>query len=408
MLVIANYNSSIRYSQQMRTLINHCIYCIFLFLSLSTGAQSGTFYAQISGSFSGLDSGTVQILSEDADDTLCQSVILAGHFKIQHQFATAKQYLWRITPGNWHFKAFVEPGNSTLHIDTTGAKRNGKAVNDPNAWALIWQVEQSGTPMATDYSRYLQQTRQQWFREQLLKAMAQQDIAVNKKNYTRLIDSLQKEAQQTQLLWIEQFMTTKPDVPSASFIILQYIMQAIQPDWTVCNRWFHQLKVDETPTYYYQQLKEKLLAQHNQSAGTMMPDVRLRQANHQPFSFSSLQGQYVLLDFWASWCGPCRKEIPAWKKIYEKYRPQGLEIVGISGDRYDKDWRKALAKEKMPWIQLIDSFPSKNQSAMLSDYFGIRLIPHYILLDKTGKVLLSTDDPALIRQNITQLIEKKD
>lgn len=75
----------------------------------------------------------------------------------------------------------------------------------------------------------------------------------------------------------------------------------------------------------------------------------------------------VLIDFWASWCGPCRREIPNLKKIYEAYVDKGLEIISISIDKEDKAWQKALDEEQLPWPNLIDG-----KSCSESSFTGVR------------------------------------
>ncbi|HXO76541.1 MAG TPA: TlpA disulfide reductase family protein, partial [Puia sp.] len=70
---------------------------------------------------------------------------------------------------------------------------------------------------------------------------------------------------------------------------------------------------------------------------------------------SSLRGQYVLVDFWASWCMPCRAEIPHLKELYVQYHAAGLEIVSISIDAHPEAWKRAMGQEQMPWKQVLDT-----------------------------------------------------
>ena len=96
-----------------------------------------------------------------------------------------------------------------------------------------------------------------------------------------------------------------------------------------------------------------------------------------------MRGKYVLVDFWASWCGPCRKEIPNIKKVYAEFKDKGLEVVGVSIDNSDKAWKKALEEEKLDYLQLGDP---KNITSKLYNYNGIPFIilisPEGIILDK--------------------------
>lgn len=102
------------------------------------------------------------------------------------------------------------------------------------------------------------------------------------------------------------------------------------------------------------------------------------------FTLSGLRGKYVLLDFWASWCAPCRKENPSLVKLYEKYHDLGFEIVGISLDTDNEKWREAIEKDGLPWIHVSDLKGWQNN---VSSTLGINAIPSAILLDREGKII---------------------
>jgi len=108
-------------------------------------------------------------------------------------------------------------------------------------------------------------------------------------------------------------------------------------------------------------------------------------------SLETLKGKYVLLDFWGSWCGPCRASHPHLKALYDKYRDRGLEIVGIDEEkvadmtRRDELWRGAVAKDGLNWIQVLNN--GDGDSADVVKLYGVTAFPTKILLDKDGKIL---------------------
>ena len=96
------------------------------------------------------------------------------------------------------------------------------------------------------------------------------------------------------------------------------------------------------------------------------------------------RGQVVLVDFWATWCGPCRRALPHLKDVYKEYHEQGFEIIGISLDRTTADCEKFVKHEKLEWPQIAEG---GFWNARLAQKYGIRAIPHAVLLDADGIVL---------------------
>ena len=101
-------------------------------------------------------------------------------------------------------------------------------------------------------------------------------------------------------------------------------------------------------------------------------------------SIAALKGKYVLIDFWASWCGPCRRENPNIVKAYKNYKDNNFEILGVSLDDKRDKWIAAIHKDELKWYHVSDLKGWKNE---VSEMFGIRSIPQNLLIDPDGKII---------------------
>lgn len=134
-------------------------------------------------------------------------------------------------------------------------------------------------------------------------------------------------------------------------------------------------------SYYGREVKDEVYPPT--LVGDMAPTVTVKNVNgnEKILSFAHHGNHYLLLDFWASWCEPCRKEVPNLKQLYEKYHGKGLDIIGISADQNMEDWKEALDELKEPWCNYIDI---SRQS--ISEY-KVQYIPSIFIMDSKGQII---------------------
>ena len=119
--------------------------------------------------------------------------------------------------------------------------------------------------------------------------------------------------------------------------------------------------------------------------GDVAPDIVMNDPDGTQRSLSSLKGKVVLLDFWASWCGPCRRENPNVVRAYEKYRDQGFEVFSVSLDSDASRWKQAIEQDQLSWPNHVSDLQGWRNAAARE--YGISSIPHTMLIDRDGVVL---------------------
>lgn len=139
-------------------------------------------------------------------------------------------------------------------------------------------------------------------------------------------------------------------------------------------------------TVYSKMLKDKLKILKNLQIGQVAPDIIRKDTLGNDVALSSLRGKYVLLDFWASWCGPCRKENPWVKKAYHKYKDKGFDVYAVSFDYPGNRnrWVKAIKDDNLPWHHVSSLQGWKDPAAKTYNISGI---PAPFLLDPNGKII---------------------
>ncbi len=306
-----------------------------------------------------------------------------GNFEFQHaRIPQMDFYMLRITPSNFAMLVM----DSTQQITFSGdAKQLGKN----------YQAEgSSDTKHFISLNQILEKTKTSF---DSLKQEYQATMASIKMDSLKM-DSLNKLAQESYIKIINRFTPVlKRKIEEFPGTIANYIafnFVNIEENLSLYEKVGDSLTARCPSCSYTKQLKENISSYKQQlgiqqeqdktfSKGQPMPEIKLNNPDGQPLTLSSLKGKVVLVDFWASWCGPCRAENPNVVKMYKKYHPKGFDIFSVSLDEEKDKWVKAIEKDGLVWNHVSDLM---GWNSPLCKTFGITGIPFTILVDRQGNV----------------------
>ncbi|WP_276378964.1 TlpA disulfide reductase family protein [Flavobacterium sp. H4147] len=183
-----------------------------------------------------------------------------------------------------------------------------------------------------------------------------------------------------------EFIKKNPNSFIAPDLLYHILMQEDeQISYDTIKNLYNKLSPEVKKSYGGKQLAEKLIYSKNSRIGSLAPDFKGRDVNDNLLQLSSFRNnKCVLLDFWASWCGPCREDFPFLKEIYFKYKDKGLEIISVSRDEKLDLWRNTIKTEN---VEKWKHFSIKENKSAIEDIYAVTGIPVKILIDKDGNII---------------------
>ena len=191
------------------------------------------------------------------------------------------------------------------------------------------------------------------------------------------VDKIRKERRERQ----NRYITAHP----ASFFSANLVMErAVMGDYDEVKSVYDLLDPAVLQTGAGQSIAKRLSIIERSKIGAPVLDFSQNNTDGQPVHITDFKGKYVFVDFWASWCGPCRGENPNVLQAYNKYKDKNFTVIGVSLDDNGDKWKKAIKEDNMPWPQVSDLKGWKNE---VSTYYGIQGIPSSLLIDPQGKII---------------------
>ena len=164
---------------------------------------------------------------------------------------------------------------------------------------------------------------------------------------------------------------------------------------------FGQFDVKVQQSKWGKAIRESIELRQRIEPGRLAPEFTLAQRDSSLVSLADYRGKVVVLDFWASWCRPCRASFPWVREFYEEYREKGVEIIGVSIDENKASWEKALDEERLPWPQVIDEI-EKGRSRV-GGLYHVLAVPMFVVVDKEGKIVVRAH---MEKKELSAVVEK--
>lgn len=365
----------------------------------------------LNGIIRGVPAGKVKLTRTNLDDrtstTMDSADFTGGKFTLKGKLESPEMMNLVIEPGNWSFQVFMENTEITVKADTSGASYydwtaygNGKGANLANFTI-------SGSASHDNWMKFENDPRLKAFEPLFAKINKDYEEAARNSDEAYKIreqaDSLRGIFTALQKKWVDSFVTANPAQAAGAYMFHYYYMYNKDMPLQDMERLAAKIAGPAKSTVYFGIVSDAIKKRQALLPGSTAPDFTLKKPDSSSLSLSSLRGKYVLVDFWASWCVPCRNAIPHWKEVYKKYQPAGLEILSVTNDSRWSDWYKALEEEKMPWPQVADEFPTKNMPARVIGLYMASYLPTYILLDKEGKIILYNASEQQIEEKLKEI-----
>lgn len=210
-----------------------------------------------------------------------------------------------------------------------------------------------------------------------------------------LIDSLRRNFGNTDPVILKKILSLEEELKNTSMRFVEqhgssqaaaHLLSISCREWGRSNtvRLYQQLSAAAQQSEFGQKVKQFIALNKEVEVGSSYVDFTLPDQTGKPQQLSALKGRYTLLEFWASWCGPCRRENPNLVALYQQYHAQGFEIVGVSHDVSGAQWKKAITTDKLTWQHLSALKGSEYDVAL---QYGIFEIPTNFLIDPDGKII---------------------
>lgn len=313
--------------------------------------------------------GNTQVVSFYEGDRKLDSVYLADGNRFKFERKATQSRLLSISVGNNKYPVILTPGEPLKFVAD---------LHNPEEYAVEGSALTEALKEFAPYQRHkelVQDSLQKAFAEATLNKSAEEIESLRFDYLTEFKSKLSAYTQQA-----VAFAKQHNDL--AGF----YAMSTLDPEIAEPEIVAYADKIEEqfTDNRYVSQFKEEARKLKRLAVGQQAPEIESFTPNNKSVKLSDFRGQYVLVDFWASWCAPCRQENPNIVRQYHAFKDKGFTVLGVSLDNNPGSWMRAIDADQLEWTQVSDL--QAWSSNLITDY-RIKAIPTSYLLDPEGKIL---------------------
>lgn len=320
-----------------------------------------------------------------------------GEFKMDHASPSIGFYRLKINASNFCMLVLDSAQKVTITGDARDLGNTFKTEGSPDTKLFAeYNVLAQGQKMRTDSLENIFRTAMVTLKLDSLRA-----------------DSLSKELQKPYEVMVAQYsdiVAKKIKENSTSFASIMAIQQLRPENYLDVYKLLDKGLTEKYPdnkdikSFHGMVQQTEMMVARTEAikVGSEAPELILPMPNDKDLALSSLRGKVVLVDFWASWCAPCRKELPNVKRCYEKYKNKGFEILGVSLDKERDAWIEAISKEGLTWPQVSDLKFWQSEAVQV---YAIQSIPYTLLIDKEGKIIATDLRGAELDKKLAEVLK---
>lgn len=354
--------------------------CLFAVLPLC--AQ----HYHIEGNTEGISSGTKIYIKDTKKNVLDSATVENGSFLFNKPLQTVQPAILSIGLSKQLFLLDENPIQVLCRM--TEKEMKGKKTQ-----ALTWNVK-GGTDQ-TLYATMNRALTQEMYAMLAISFMAKDSISEQQRDTLGIIYVHAKDHTRTVF---DSIVNHCPDSYVSALILNDhFIKERPLPEM---ERLYDSLSTRIKESSLGKELLEKLNAVRKTGIGQTAPDFTLISPDGKHISLSSLRGNYVLLDFWASWCGPCLREVPNIKKVYERYHDKGFEILSVSLDDKKENWEQAITRNQLNWLHVSSL---KGWKCPVAELYNVTAVPSMFLIDKEGRILSNKARGEILENELEKL-----